>query len=125
MYTLHLLQCESYWLALSTKVMINVFANVMIKKENIEQAPDCYRDFVPLVIAESGCLEYVPCKGINTDLTNQVQDDSRIFVAECWKSLKDFRKHLEMPHSVAFRARIKPLLTEKITVTIVQPVSLS
>ena len=102
--------------------MIYVFATVRIKEGSIEQVLDCYRDLVPAVMKEEpGCLEYVPLIDVDTGLPNQEKDSSRILVAERWKSLEDFRKHIVMPHSVTFRSRIEPLLTERITVKIVQP----
>ena len=102
--------------------MIYVFASVRIRKGCLEQALNCYRELVPAVQeAESGCLEYVPTVDVPMGLPNQDNDDCRILVTERWKSLEDFRKHLGMSHSAAFRTKIQPLLAERITVKIVQP----
>lgn len=101
--------------------MIYVFASVRVRKDCLEQALDCYSELIPAVLeAEPGCLEYVPTVDAPMGLPNQDTDVCRILVSERWKSLEDFRKHLGMSHSAAFRARIQPLLLERITVKVVQ-----
>ena len=99
--------------------MIHVFASVRIKPACLDQALECYREFVPAVMLhEPGCIEYLPTVDVDMGLSNQETNDSLIVVVERWKSVADFRRHLGMPHSAVFRERIGPLLAEKITVRV-------
>lgn len=99
--------------------MIYVVASVKVRSECLGQALDCYRELVPAVLElEPGCLDYVPTIDVDTGLPNQEKDRSLILVSERWKSVEDFRAHLDMPHSAAFRMKMEPLLAEKITVRV-------
>lgn len=101
--------------------MIYVFASVKVRRECLDQALDCYRELVPAVLqCEPGCLEYVPTVSVDTGLPNQENDDCLILVAERWRSLEDFKAHLGMPHSAAFRTNMEPLLAARITVSVVR-----
>ncbi len=99
--------------------MIYVFASVRVRRECLDQALDCYRELVPAVLhGEPGCLEYVPTVDVDMGLPNQEKDACLILVSECWRTLEDFKAHLGMPHSAAFRAKMEPLLAERITVRV-------
>lgn len=99
--------------------MIYVLASVPIKKECLQQVLDCYRDFVPAVLAgEPGCLEYVPTIDVVLGLPNQETNDSTVLVTERWRSVDDFRAHLNMAHSVAFRKKMQPWLAGGISVRV-------
>ena len=101
--------------------MIFVFASVKVRSECLNQALDCYRELVPAVLqCEPGCLEYVPTVDVDMGLPNQEKDACLILVAERWRSVEDFRAHLVMPHSAAFRTTMEPLLAENITVRVVR-----
>lgn len=99
--------------------MIYVFASVKVRSECLDQALDCYRELVPAVLQfEPGCLDYVPTVDVDMGLPNQEKDHSMILVSERWRSVEDFRAHLGMPHSVAFRTKMELLLAERITVKV-------
>jgi len=99
--------------------MIYVCALVKTKPGMLSRALDFYRVLVPKVLAdEPGCLEYVPTIDFDLGLPNQNKDPDMIFVAERWKTIEDFKLHLNMPHSIEFRSRIQPCLAENITVKI-------
>ncbi len=99
--------------------MIHVFASVRVKPECLAQALECYREFVPAVLQyEAGCLQYVPTVDVDMGLPNQEINECLIVVAERWKTVQDFRNHLGMPHSAAFRAKMEPLLAAGITVRV-------
>lgn len=101
--------------------MIYVFASVKVRRECLDRALDCYRELVPAVLQfEPGCLDYVPTVDVDMGLPNQEKDRSMILVSERWKSVEDFRAHLDMPHSAAFRTKMEPLLAERITVRVVR-----
>jgi quinol monooxygenase YgiN len=56
-------------------------------------------------------------------MPNQERDEDMIVVTECWNCLEDFKRHIGMPHSVAFRERIGDYLRERITVRIMKGTS--
>lgn len=101
--------------------MIYVLANVYVKREFLQQALDCYRDFVPEVLAgERGCLEYVPTTDLVLGLPNQETNDSAILVTERWETVEAFTAHLGMAHSIAFREKMKPWLARAISVRVLR-----
>jgi quinol monooxygenase YgiN len=101
--------------------MIYVFATVKTKPGMVSRALDFYRALVPQVIAnEAGCLEYVPTTDLDLGFPNQTLDSDMIVVTERWMTIKDFRAHLDMPHSIEFRSSIQSILAERITIRITQ-----
>ena len=101
--------------------MIHVLACVSIKPGMLHQALDIYRQFVPQVLSrEPGCLEYAPTVDIESGLANQVSDRDRIVVRERWRTLDDFKAHIERPHSCEFRSSIRAILATPITIVVTQ-----
>jgi quinol monooxygenase YgiN len=94
--------------------MIHVLAFVSLKPGMRERALSAYRVLVPKVIAnEPGCLEYSPTTDVDFGLPNQDKDPDMIVVTERWKSLADFKAHVDgPPHVVEFRAAIKECLVK-------------
>jgi len=101
--------------------MIHVLAFVSIKPGMVKEALDVYRVLVPKVMAnESGCLEYSPTIDYDFGLANQEKNSDMIVVTELWKSIADFKAHIDgPPHVAEFRAAIKEYL-EKTTLKITQ-----
>jgi quinol monooxygenase YgiN len=101
--------------------MISVIAYVRLKPGSIAHALACYGELIPQIMAhEPGCLEYAPMLDCDAGLPNQEKDADTIIVSERWNCLEDFRKHIAMPHSADFRARIADYLREGITVRIMR-----
>ena len=104
--------------------MISVIVFVRLKPGNIANALACYGELIPQIMAhEPGCLEYAPMLDYDAGLPNQEKDADMIVVSERWNCLEDFKKHVAMPHSVEFRARIGDYLRERITVRVMQGTS--
>src|SRR5512133_3350224 len=97
--------------------MIHVLASVKLKPGCLDDALACYAALVPQVEAlEDGCIQYTPMIDCPAVVPHQERDEGDIVVVERWKSIEAFKQHIVMPHSAAFRARISPLLRERITV---------
>lgn len=90
--------------------MIHVIADIEVHPGRMSELLEVYRDFVPQVRAEKGCLAYVPARDIDTDLPNQNSDPDRITVVECWADMDAFRAHLTAPHMLAYRERVKDIV---------------
>ena len=101
--------------------MIHVLAFVSVKPGMFDKALDAYRVLVPKVMAnEPGCLEYSPTVDYDFGMVNQVKDPNMIVVTERWKSIEDFKAHVDgPPHVAEFRAAIKEVF-EKTTLKITQ-----
>jgi len=70
-----------------------------------------FRKVVPLVRAEAGCLEYAPAVDLPTDLPAQAPArENVVTVVEKWESLAALRAHLQAPHMMEYRARVKELV---------------
>lgn len=102
--------------------MIHVLAEARPKPGRLAEVLACYRELVAAVRAnEPDCLGYVPTVDVDLGLPNQVGRDGSVLVAERWRTVEGFRRHLAMPHCAAFRAKVLPLLERGITVRIVRP----
>ena len=101
--------------------MIHVIAFASIKPGMVEEALKVYHVLAPKVLAnEPGCLEYSPTLDYDLGLSNQDKNPDMIVVTERWKSIDDFKAHIDgPPHVVEFRAAIKGLM-EKTVLKITQ-----
>lgn len=101
--------------------MIHVLAFASIKPGMVDKALEVYRVLVPKVLAnEPGCLEYSPTVDYDFGLANQQKDSNMIVITERWKTIEDFKAHVDgPPHVAEFRAAIKDYM-EKTTLKITQ-----
>ena len=101
--------------------MIHVLAFASIKPGMLDKALEIYRILVPKVLAnEPGCLEYSPTVDYDFGLANQQKDSNMIVITERWKTIEDFKAHVDgPPHVAEFRAAIKDYM-EKTTLKITQ-----
>jgi len=94
----------------------------------IETLPGRRDDFVallkalvPQVVAEDGCLEYVPMTDVSTSIAAQVQlRNSVVTVVEKWESLEALEAHLLAPHMVEFRRESEGMRTG-VSLQVLQP----
>ena len=76
---------------------------------------------VPLVRAESGCLEYSPTIDMSTGLAMQVGPrEDTVVIVEKWESLDALRAHMAAPHMQTYRATVKDLVS-RVHLQILQP----
>ena len=66
-----------------------------------------FRKIIPLVHAESGCLEYGPTIDAASDITNQNVDGNRVTIVEKWESIETLKAHLVAPHMLEYRPKVK------------------
>jgi len=92
--------------------MIHVIATVRCR-------PGCRADFlaqfrqiVPAVLAEEGCLEYGPAIDAATDLDNQHVDENRVTIIEKWETLAHLKDHLVAPHMMEYRPKVSEFLDD-------------
>ena len=83
--------------------MINVIATINLKPGTREEFLKIFNANVPAVLAEDGCVGYVPTVDANSKLDAQSKDDNAVVVIEKWETMAALHAHLEAPHMVEFR----------------------
>jgi quinol monooxygenase YgiN len=103
--------------------MIHVIATIELAPGQREAFLAEFRKLVPLVRAEAGCLAYGPAVDVpDTGIAVQVPPrENVVTVVEQWEGLEALRAHLQAPHLVAYRSRVKDLVLGS-RLQILQPV---
>ena len=66
---------------------------------------------VPPVLKEEGCIEYGPTVDVSSGLALQGPARANVVtVIEKWASLYALRAHLQAPHMLEYRTRVKDLV---------------
>lgn len=87
--------------------MVIVIATVQCQPGHRKDFLREFRQIVPAVLAEEGCIEYGPTVDASTDLENQNLDDNRVTIVEKWESLETLKAHLVAPHMLEYRPKVK------------------
>lgn len=70
-----------------------------------------FRQNMPHVLAEQGCLEYVPAIDIETTIPAQGPPRPDVVtVVEKWADVSALEAHLIAPHMLAYRTRVKEMV---------------
>jgi Uncharacterized conserved protein len=90
--------------------MINVIASIRVKQGSLSDFLAICKANVPAVRKEKGCIEYFPAVDVDAKLPPQARDENVVTVIEKWESLEALHAHLEAPHMLAFREKVKDLV---------------
>jgi quinol monooxygenase YgiN len=92
--------------------MIHVIATIRTVSAGREALLEAFRELIPLVQAEAGCIEYGTAVDLATPIpgTATVRDDA-VTVIEKWESVAALEGHLAAPHMLKHRERVKGLVT--------------
>ena len=92
--------------------MIHVIATIQVHPGQRAAFLKEFHQLVPLVRAEQGCLEYGPTIDVASGIAAQppVRNDV-VVVVEKWESLPALEAHLAAPHMLAYREKVKDLVT--------------
>jgi quinol monooxygenase YgiN len=95
--------------------VIHVIAIITAKPGQREAVLAAFRDVIPAVHAEAGCVEYVPVVDIDggPESLAKIGPDS-FMVIEKWESQDALLAHAASAHMAAYGARVKDLLTSRI-----------
>ncbi len=85
--------------------MVRVIASIRVKRGALGEYVALFKENVPKVLAEEGCIEYSPCLDADTGWKNQALDACRMTVVEKWASMDALQAHARAPHMAAFRKR--------------------
>lgn len=92
--------------------MIHVLATITLASGAQEAWLEEFARLVPEVLAEDGCIEYGAAVEVASGIP--VQAPARpdvVMVIEKWSDLGALTAHLEAPHMVAWRERMRDLMT--------------
>ncbi len=90
--------------------MISVLATIETVEGRRDEFLKIFKELVPKVLAEEGCVEYGPW----VDVPNSIIDppairENVVMVIEKWESLEALQAHIETPHVVEFLQAIDGL----------------
>ena len=101
--------------------MIHVIATIELAEGKRDAFLAEFRQLVPLVRAEAGCLAYGPAVDVETGLSAQPpMRPNAVTIVEQWDSLDALRAHLQAPHMAAYRPKVKDFVV-KTTLQVLQP----
>ena len=101
--------------------MIYVLATIELVEGKRDEFLQHFRQLVPLVLAEEGCLAYQPTIDIETTISAQGEARANVVtVVEQWESVEALEAHLMAPHMLAFRGQVQGL-TAGTTLQITEP----
>ena len=91
--------------------MIHVIATIQTVPGGRDKLVAAFRDVVPQVRAERGCIEYGTAIDLETPIngTAAIREDM-VTVVEKWQSVAALTDHLAAPHMLAYRERVKDLV---------------
>jgi quinol monooxygenase YgiN len=95
--------------------MIHVVAVVTAKPGLRDAVLAAFRDNMPAVHAEAGCIEYQPA--IDAPDMGRIQTkigEDSFMVLEKWESLDALKAHGATPHMVAYGAATKDMLVSRV-----------
>ena len=92
--------------------MIAVIATIETSPGNRGALLAAFKDLAPRVVAEKGCIEYVPMVDFQTNLTGQPPRENVVTMIEKWESVAALEAHLISPHMLAFRKATESLRLE-------------
>lgn len=102
--------------------MIHVIALIEVTPGRRDEFLAKFRDLVPKVRAEKGCLEYGPTVDLPSALTAQTPvGDHMVVVVEKWDSVQALEDHLAAPHVLAYRQTVEDIVVD-VTIHVLEPV---
>jgi len=91
--------------------MIHVIATITVADGQRDAFLAEFHRVVPPVLAEAGCIEYGPTVDVSSGLALQGPLRGNVAViVEKWASLEALKAHLQAPHMLEYRERVKNLV---------------
>lgn len=94
--------------------MIHVVAVIKAKPSQREAILSAFRENMPAVHAEKGCIEYCPVVDAADagPIQTEIGADS-FMVIEKWETMDDLAAHAKSAHMAAYAAKVKSLIAER------------
>lgn len=101
--------------------MIRVIATVELADGRRDDFLAVFRQLVPKVLAEEGCVEYGPWVDLPTNVPAQPEARQNVVtVVEKWESIQALEAHLMTPHMLEFRQTTESMRVG-VTLQILEP----
>jgi quinol monooxygenase YgiN len=92
-------------------IMIQVIATIKVRPGTRENYLGILKANIPNVLAEKGCIAYVPAVDVESGIPVQVElRPDVVTLIEAWDSLADLQAHLKAPHMLAYREKVKDIV---------------
>jgi len=92
--------------------MICVLATIEVAEGRRDDLLAAFKQVVPKVLAEEGCIEYGPMVDLATNIPAQPPvRDHAVTVVEKWESVQALEAHLMQPHMIEYRKAVKEMVT--------------
>jgi len=99
--------------------MIHVIASIHVKDGKVDEFIKIFKNNIPAVLGEKGCVEYVPTVDVTTGLPPQELNAKVVTIVEKWDSLEDLRAHLTAPHMLEYKENVKDMV-EKVVLKVLE-----
>lgn len=100
--------------------MIHVIATISTARGRREEFLGAFRDLVPQVRAEKGCIEYGPAIDLATPASSGAERADVVTVVEKWENVGALLDHLAAPHMVKYKEKVKDIVTG-VDIRVLQP----
>lgn len=92
--------------------MVHVLVAIRVRAGKVEEFVQVFKDNLPNVHAEEGCIEYFPALDVASPLGIQVTDAQVVTIIERWETMAHLEAHMTAPHMLVYRDRVKDLVEE-------------
>jgi quinol monooxygenase YgiN len=100
--------------------MIHVIATIRTAQGRRDDFLAAFRELMPQVRAEAGCIEYAPAVDLDTPISSQPAREDMVTVVEKWESVETLKDHLAAQHMREYRERVKDIVLA-VDVRVLQP----
>lgn len=101
--------------------MIYVLATIQITPGKRAEFLAEFNKNVPNVLAEQGCIEYVPTVDFPTSIPAQGPPRPEVVVVvEKWADIAELEAHLIAPHMISYRAKVKDMV-QGVSLQVLEP----
>ena len=95
--------------------VVYVVAVITTRAGKREEVLEIFKKNVPNVLAEEGCIEYVPTVDMQDAGAVQTRFGADTFaVIEKWESLDHLKAHMVAPHMAAYASQVKDMLVDRV-----------
>jgi quinol monooxygenase YgiN len=102
--------------------MIHVIATIKVKPGTREKFLGILAGVAPQVLAEKGCIAYVPTVDVESGIPVQVEVRADVVtIVEAWEGLPDLMTHLKAPHMLVYREKVKDIV-KNVSLHVMAPV---
>ncbi len=100
---------------------IDVIASIHVVPGRRDELIQIFKQNVPNVLAEDGCIHYYPTVDADSGSPAQAKDENVVTIVERWDSLAALEAHSKAPHMDAYRVQVKELV-ESVSLKVLQAV---